>query len=511
MEGIKTDILIVGAGPSGLMLACLLIRQGTDFIIIDKATEKIKNSGALVIHAASMEILSSLGLIEKVLRESTTVTKARLKINEEKVYSFDISAMDNTNVSYPAMILLEQFKLEEILTSYLESAGMNVLKGNSLHSVHPDSGINTSLVLDDKEAEYSIVSKFVIGADGKESKVRELMNIPHKSYRHQNPIFIIDYEGEAGESPGEISFSFNSTGSFGSFPLKSGYFRLDAAIPGLLKGNDRITFEDIRDYLPKNIRMNKVRWFSVFYSNYLLCDTFRSGNTFLIGDAAHTHNPVGGQGLNSGFQDALNLGWKLSYVIKGLMHENILDTYTTERRPIIKKIMARSDFIFRHITDFNKTKVEVRLQLTTLALKLSRILLYPQQLRTKLFEGISQLWISYSSQLILESPGSKKYKAGKLLRYQNLPVGYMFYYNYKLLILSKNHTEPNHPILKPFPLDIINITDLPDNRSLIKKIDNHKLYILLRPDNFIAMVTDKLEVSRIIKYFKVSSNEKNPV
>lgn len=503
MDILNTDVLITGAGPSGLMLACSLSLQNIDFIIIDKAIEKPINSGALVIHAASLEILASLGLLQIILSEATTVSTARISNDSGKEHSFDLSTFQGITNSYPALILLEQYKLERVLKEYLLIRGKNVLVGNSLQSIEVTPHNIRSKIAGIDLTNTNIRSRYIVGADGKNSIVRELSNIPFTNYRHKDPIFITDYEGESPVKCGDIFFTFSRKGSFGIFPLKDNYIRLDGSIPGLTDKGDKITPDDIKEFLPASVNIEKINWFSIFYGNHLLCDSFRFGNIFLIGDAAHTHNPLGGQGMNSGFQDAINLGWKLAYVINRTMHQKILETYNNERRPVVEKIMHDSSFIFRHVTDFNSSRLNIRLGLTSIILKLGAFLFNSNYIKSKFYKGISQLWVKYKSPLTIGSSSNFKYKTGSLFSHYHMPQGLIHYTNYKLLIFSKAPQTTNYPELTPFPIDIISIVESPENEEIFGRLNITKdVYLLLRPDNYIAMVSNKLQISRIIRYFK---------
>jgi 2-polyprenyl-6-methoxyphenol hydroxylase-like FAD-dependent oxidoreductase len=508
MEILKTDVLITGAGPSGLLLACYLSLHHIDYIIIDKVLEKPENSGALVIHAASLEILASLGLLDNILSEATIVNTVRIIVDSVKEHSFDFSNFTGNTYPYPAIILLEQFKLERILKEFLISRGQVVTSGNSLNTIEVTPDFITSEITRTDLTYTFIRSRFIVGADGKNSTVRELSNIPFRKYRHKNPIFITDYQGESPVKSGNVCFSFSRKGSFGIFPLNGGYTRLDGSLPGLLGSGNKITSEDFKKQLPASVKIDKINWFSVFYGNYLLCDSFSFGNIFLIGDAAHTHNPVGGQGMNSGFQDALNLGWKLAYVITGRMHHSFLETYTSERRPVVEKIMQNSSFLFRHITNFDSFRLNVRMWLTPLILKLGAYLFNSNYIKAKFFTGISQLWINYKSPLILNSSSTFKYKAGSLYRIYDMPSSVMNHTNFKLLIFSKIPQNTNHPELSPFPLVVINIVKSAENEELYSRLKiSESAYLLLRPDNYIALMSKKLQLNSIVKYFKDLANE----
>lgn len=495
-----TDVLIVGAGPSGLMLACLLHDHDINFIILDKATDVKRSSGALVIHASSIELFHQLGIIDSVLSMATRVNTISfsLKHNPEKKHSVNISSLSG-KYNYPSIILLEQYKLEGILREYLWNRGKRIQ--NTLFLKYQTEGKTVNAIVTDSDGNKTIKCKFLIGADGKESLIRSLANIPYTKESDERPIFIFDVIGKSPAAINEMFFSFSKKKSFGCFPLKSGVIRIDGYIPEI-NHVDEITPELIFPYLPSEIEIDSIKWFSVFHGNHLLCKTFSANNIFVIGDAAHTHNPVGGQGMNSGFQDALNLAWKLAFVIKGTANNKLLDTYSEERKPVVEKIMNSSRRIFRLVTAKKKSINFINQIFFHSAVSLISILLKNRHFRQQIFLNVSQLWIKYKSSLVLKGSINRRLRPGMLFRVSLIEHAIIKSTNFRLLVFKKIETLQNYHELKSFPIEITEVTKIDNPRLFHEYHIRENTILLLRPDNFIVFVTSELDIGKLQCYFR---------
>ena len=302
-------------------------------------------------------------------------------------------------------------------------------------------------------------------------------------------------------------FSFLRKGSFGIFPLRSGLTRVDGSLPVL--NSNQVSMEDVLLHLPGDLKPEKVSWFSVFYGNYLLCDDFRKGAVFLIGDAAHTHNPVGGQGMNSGFQDAHNLAWKLDMVIRGTALPKLLDTYTSERRPVVKRIMDSSTLFFRYTAAFGFAPSFIRFRLLPFFSGTIQRLLNRPGYSHRIYNAVSQLWIRHKA-LSAGNKNSGKYQPGQLFHHHDIPLPLQHLNSYILLIFllnegkeeGQNETIMSFAELQCFPVKVYLVTKSGDKEGLYARLGiNEDTCFLLRPDYYIAMITNCLDPKAIADYF----------
>lgn len=510
MKNIDTDILISGAGPSGLMLGCQLSLHGIEFIIIEKRIQRKEYSGALVIHPASLEIFARLNILDKVLQAATLVDSINFNWQNKKFLHFSTHKSVNDITSYPLIILLEQYLLEDILIDYLSSKGISIKVDFELIDAYETDNFITAHVIKHKYNSSTITCKYLIGADGKDSIVRHLFKIPTKNRYDKQSVFVMDFTGRMDSNPNEMNFIFNDSGSFGIFPLKNSSVRLDGHVKDLKLKSNETKSENIIQHLPSGLSIDRVKWFSIFTCSYVLANNFRSGNCFLIGDAAHSHNPVGGQGMNSGFQDAVNLGWKLAYVLKGIAHDSILNTYTTERKPVVKTIMDKSTFFFNLVTQ--KTKMHSFFWLRTIPLLVpvfSKIV-ENTKVRNYILNSVSQLWIRYSGPLIVSNSNANGLSPGKLYKTADLPLEFRHSINFKLIIFGDLLIHPNYWTNRSVTVDVIEIGNTSATIDIFRRIGiKSRCFILLRPDNHIAVFGEENDMHKIKPYIKQLKREQS--
>jgi len=394
------DVLIVGAGPTGLMMACQLAILGIRFRIIDKKDLPSSNSGALIVHARSVEIFNQMGIAEKVLQNAIIANKLSIVFNGKKIVQIFLKNIGQGFSKFPNLHLIEQSMTEQLLNDFITDHGFLVERKTELISFNQDEkGVNSTYKLPDG-TEETINTKYLIAADGGHSFVREQLKIPFKGKTHPVSLFIIDCKTEQEIAKDEMCFTFSDASTSGFFPLKEGRKRVDGILPKELKGNEHVKFEDIEKSFAKKLNM-KIRlydpeWFSISHSNQRYALTYQENRCFLIGDAAHIFTPVGAQGMNTGLQDAYNLAWKLAFVIQGKAKTSLLNTYSKERKQIAKKTVRFTGKIYNLVTSqhfFTKTfrmHILPYLMIWTLPLIEKR-----KWLRKFCFYALSEIGINY--------------------------------------------------------------------------------------------------------------------
>jgi 2-polyprenyl-6-methoxyphenol hydroxylase-like FAD-dependent oxidoreductase len=520
----QTQVLIVGAGPPGLMMACQLALLKVPFRIIDKREHHIGGSGALILHARSLEIFNQIGIADKAINQGILANKINVVFNGKKPLSLFLKKMGNRSTKFPGLLLLEQSKTEQLMEEYIQSFGYSVERKTELIGFSPHDEECTNIVRMPNGKNIIIKSKYLIAADGSHSFIRNQLKIPFSGKTYELSLFIFDGKIDIDLPPDEICFSFSEKSSSGIFPLREGRWRVDGTIPPDISSKKEIIFGDIEPkFASRNllkIKLHEPEWFSVFHSHQQYAGAFKYKHCFMIGDAAHVFSPVGAQGMNTGMQDALNLAWKLAMVLKGYSSESLLQTYQKERQPIARNMIKSTDHLFRMVTSNSKLDKKIRLRLAPLLFKI----LFPVIERQKtvsryLFNGISEIGINYR-----DSPLSKKGSRG-LFRYNApWPGDRLPYFLFKI---RENEVNLQDMVKGPlFHLLIFSRNSIPEqflsyarqysgwlNTQYIPLDPGTKpLYIrlgigktgfyLVRPDMYIAFRSKKLVTKKLEKYLK---------
>ncbi|HET6560063.1 MAG TPA: FAD-dependent monooxygenase, partial [Prolixibacteraceae bacterium] len=299
-----------------------------------------------------------------------------------------------------------QGQTEGLLNQFLSDHGRWVERGASLKVFKQEKGIVQSKISKPDGSVEVIRSRYLIGADGKDSVVRKQLEIPFPGKTQSSRLFITDCEARLPLSSREIFFSFASDITSGFFPLKGNRWRVDGLIPDIQQ--EDVSFETVKNYFGRKIRSGielfHPQWFSVFRSHSRCADQFRNKRCFLIGDAAHVHSPVGAQGMNTGMQDAFNLAWKMGFVIRGKANEKLLDTYEAERRPLALKIIRNTDIAYSLMTTQSLPARLLRLHLLPLALPLLLSWITRNRaVRNRIFNAVSGIGISYEKSILSAS------------------------------------------------------------------------------------------------------------
>jgi 2-polyprenyl-6-methoxyphenol hydroxylase-like FAD-dependent oxidoreductase len=370
----NTKTLIVGAGPSGLMMACQLALRNIPFRIIEKNEHHSNYSGALIIQPRTLEIFDQMGIAEKAMASGVCAHKINIIFNRVKSLTLELKDLGKDLSKFPNLLMLEQSKTEQLLINFIKDYGYAVERRTTLLRLCPDSDDVTVILKLPDGSEEIIKTPYLIAADGGQSLVRTQLNIPFLGKSHKLSLFVLDTKAEINLPSNTISFFFSKNASSGIFPLTSGMWRIDGTIPKELETKDILTFNDIEKNFAQRIGMDvklyDPQWFSVFHSHQRYAGLFRQNRIFLIGDAAHVLSPVGAQGMNTGLQDAYNLAWKLAMVIEGQAKDSLLDSYHEERQHLAKKLVSSTDRAFQMVTSNSFLAKKFRLGIAPLLLRL---------------------------------------------------------------------------------------------------------------------------------------------
>jgi 2-polyprenyl-6-methoxyphenol hydroxylase-like FAD-dependent oxidoreductase len=339
------DVLVVGAGPAGCMVAGELALAGRSVVVLDKHDAPSPLSRAFGVHARTMEVLDTRGLADELRATGTTTPGLALWEGSE----VDLTTLPSP---FPFLLVTPQLNVDTLLEKNATSRGAQVVRGATATKMwHHDDGVVVRATTADGEREWK--AAYVVGADGSRSTVRDLVGLPFPGDVLLKSIVLAD--AHLTEPPdsvvtvdaGEDCFAFLA-------PFGDGWFRVivwdrryeddDAFQP-----SEGVVRDVLRRAMGTDYGLGEIRWLTRFQSDERQVESYRAGRVFLAGDAAHVHSPAGGQGMNTGIQDAFNLGWKLAAVLGGA-DPAVLDTYHGERHPVGKLVLRSSGATIRVMT-----------------------------------------------------------------------------------------------------------------------------------------------------------------
>ncbi len=339
-----TQVLIVGAGPTGLTLACALRRLGVACRIIDKAAGPATTSRAIGTHSRTLEIFAMMGVIDEILARGHRGTGVSMYAKGELLLDLPIDGLDG--VPYPFMLMMAQADTEAVLRAHLASLGGAVEWGIALHSFE-DGASSVTAALHGPSGEERVEARYLVSCEGAHSSVRHALGLSFEGEKHAAEFLLFDADVRWSVPRERTHVWFGQEGTFAAMPLPgTSLWRLFADVapgadgvipPATLSLFQRLLLE--RTGLT-DAAIGEPLWASNFRIHKRMVDRYRVGHVLLAGDAAHVHSPFGGQGMNTGIGDAWNLGWKLAWVLRGDADARLLDTYEEERLPIARGVLA---------------------------------------------------------------------------------------------------------------------------------------------------------------------------
>jgi 2-polyprenyl-6-methoxyphenol hydroxylase-like FAD-dependent oxidoreductase len=362
MPAEQIQVLIVGAGPTGLALACDLARRGVQFRIVDKARQYFIGSKAKGLQPRSLEVMDDFGIVEQVVGNGRFHIPFRGYDGPNVLGEKDVHEGRNPTPStpYASPLITPQWRIEEALRNLLESSGQRVELATELIALEQaDNSVTATLRHDNREEKVSC--RYLAAADGGRSFVRKFLQVPFEGETWKDErMYVGDVRLQGLDRDAWHAWSKHPDGFLALCPLPStDTFQFQAQVPP--EEDREPSLELFREIIQKRtggmeIELTDLPWMSLYRVNVRMVARYRIGRVFLAGDAAHVHSPAGGQGMNTGIQDAYNLGWKLGAVLAGAP-DALLDSYEEERLPVAANVLGLSSKLYKQISSENQEKM----------------------------------------------------------------------------------------------------------------------------------------------------------
>jgi 2-polyprenyl-6-methoxyphenol hydroxylase-like FAD-dependent oxidoreductase len=389
-------VLIIGAGPTGLVLALWLAKLGVKVRIIDKTAEPGTTSRALAVQARTLELYRQLDLADAVVERGHKVPAVNLWVMGEPKARLGFEAVGQGLTAYSFLQIFPQDQHERLLIERLETFGVAVERRTELTRFTDKGGGVTARLRGPDGAEEDCQAQYIAGCDGARSTVREILATGYPGGTYRQLFYVADVDAAGPALNGELHADLDEADFLAVFPLAGeGRARLIGTVRDERADRaERLQFEDVSSRAIENlkVRVKKVNWFSTYHVHHRVAAHFRKGHAFLLGDAAHIHSPAGGQGMNTGIGDAINLAWKLAAALAGRAPDSLLDTYEAERIGFARRLVATTDRAFNFVTADGRIAEIVRTRLAPLILP-KLIALEP--VRAFMFRAVSQISLNY--------------------------------------------------------------------------------------------------------------------
>ena len=509
-----TDVLIAGAGPTGLMLANQLARRGVRVLIIDRHAGPARETRALGVQARTLEIYQKLGIVDRALALGKRGDGANLWAQGKRKGRVPLGDAGKSVTPYPYILVLGQDDNERIMGERLRDWNLSVTWNTELVALEQQNdGVVATLNSADGTTRQ-ITAAWVGGCDGARSAVRELNKIPFVGAPYEHVFFVADVEMTGTMVPDEVNVYLWKSGFHLFFPMRGeNHWRIVGILPPELRNKDDVDFDavipSVRGEAGSDLSFKSCSWFSTYRIHHRAAERFREGRCFLMGDAAHVHSPVGAQGMNTGLQDAYNLAWKLALVVQGKADATLLDSYEAERIPVAQHLLETTDRGFKFIVSDSAWAGLLRTQVIA---RLAAFAMSRKSVQGFAFRTVSQIGIHYPKSALsvaLEALPQKAPQAGdrfpwlKLKRRAGGPVEDLFQAlddtHFQLLVFGQPGQVPS------LSSDLLQIHAIPadpgNDAELARANIPQPSFYLLRPDGYVGLCGARLEPGAVKRYF----------
>jgi len=510
------EVLVVGAGPTGLMLANQLARRGVQTRIIDRHSGPAQQSRAMAVQARTLEIYAKLGIIDQALALGARGTAANMWANGRWTARIPIGDIGKNLSPFPFVLMLGQDDNEHIMGNKLGDFAVGVEWNTELVGIEQRSGhVDATLKLADGRVRV-IKASWLAGCDGARSPVREMSGITFPGAPYEHTFFVADTEAIGPMKQGELNVYLLPDGFHLFFPMRGkDHWRVIGILPRPLRAKADVSFEEvvpaIRQQAGQALHFNACYWFSTYRIHHRAAERFHDRRCFLLGDAAHIHSPMGAQGMNTGLQDAYNLAWKLALVVRGRADPVLLDTYEQERLPVARRLLQTTDRAFQLAVSDGWLASLLR---TKVIAKVAAAAMHVARVRKLAFRTISQIGIRYpQSGLSRTLPGLPK---GAPVAGDRFPWLHLKWHpggvvedlfrrlddtSFNLLVFAQT---PSPDAIPGGFGDLLRLHVIPADAGNDAELGNAKVpqpsFYLLRPDGHVGLCGVRLETTVLKRY-----------
>lgn len=508
------DVLIVGAGPTGLMLANQLARRGVRSMIVERHSGPSLQTRALGVQARTLEIYSHLGLAERAIALGKRGVGARMWASGHPMAFVPLGEAGAEASPYPYILVLGQDDNERLMGERLREEGVEVQWGTSLSALeqHADHVLATLTTADGGTRKIS--AQWVAGCDGSRSGVRKLSGIEFPGAPYEQVFFVADVEATGSMVADEVNVFLWRSGFHLFFPMRGAdHWRIVGILPREMREREDVAFDDVvgslRGEAGTNLSFSHCSWFSTYRIHHRHAARFRQGRCFVLGDAAHVHSPVGAQGMNTGLQDAYNLAWKLSLVVQNEAEPSLLDSYEAERLPVARRLLSTTDRGFQLVVSDNPLagilRTQVLARIGALAMRLKAV-------QRMVFRTVSQTGLHYRGSALSANaeklPGSAP-QAGDRFPWLHLALdrhsGVQDSFralddtHFHLLLFGQPMPQGNNPFG-----DLMRVHAVPQSSVNALEMKRHGIpkrsFYLLRPDGHVGLCGTDFSPARLEAY-----------
>jgi 2-polyprenyl-6-methoxyphenol hydroxylase-like FAD-dependent oxidoreductase len=392
----RSDVLIIGAGPTGLVLALWLTELGVKVRIVDKTAEPGTTSRALAVQARTLELYRQLDLTDAVIKHGHKVPAVNLWVKGEPATRLSFERIGSNLTPYPFLHIFPQDQHERLLIERLERLGVSVERRTELVSFTDEGERVIARLRGPAGQDETCEANYIAGCDGSHSTVRDTIGTAFPGGTYRQVFYVADVEAAGPPLNGELHVDLDEADFLGVFPLAGkGKARLIGTVRDERADRaDTLKFEGVSDRAIKHLKVDiqKVNWFSTYHVHHRVAQQFRKGRAFLLGDAAHIHSPAGGQGMNTGIGDAINLAWKLAAVVRNHAPDRLLGSYEAERIGFARRLVATTDRVFSFVTAEGRIADIIRTRVAPVLIPTAMTF---EAAREYIFRTVSQITLNY--------------------------------------------------------------------------------------------------------------------
>lgn len=510
---IKTDVLIVGAGPTGLALACQLIRYGVDFVMIDKNETTTPFSKAIGVQARTLEIYEQIDLAQKLIDQGKMTTHVRFLAGGEARAEVELTKLGQGRSPYPYLLIVEQGKHESLLHDFIKAHGQDARWQTTLENFSQNQTGVTANIRNVNGESQTIEAKYLVAGDGARSSVRTALGLTFEGSIFERLFYVADVQINWDFPHDMLTACLAKDRSTAFFPMPGkDRYRIVGVFPDDTdKKEGEIPYEEIEQQILADTELEidiyKVNWFSTYNVHSRRVNKFSEGRCFLAGDSAHIHTPAGAQGMNTGIQDGYNLAWKLALVLRGEADPRLLDTYNEERVENAKRLLETTDRMFDLLVNPAWLLSFLRLHVFP---HVANFVVGLDSVNQFIFPLISQIGINYRNRsLSCDAGGDLNARAGDRMPYFLVDEESIYdrLHEPKFHLLTFTDESTAHQTTKAeieaeYP-GLVDYHVVPLHPRAAEVFGADKPFnVLLRPDNYIAFISPHASSGWLSRYFK---------